>query len=461
MTLPRHDRRGRTGLLLAGLCAGYFMVLLDMTVVTVGLPAIRADLGGGIGGLQWTVDAYVVAFGALVLTMGSVSDRLGARRTFAAGCWLFALASAAAGTAPSLAALVAARVAQGVGGAALLPASLTLIARAFPEPARRTRAVGAYATITGCALAAGPLAGGVLVDAVGWRAIFFVNLPIAGLGTLLTGRLVAADPPGAARRIDVPGQLCAVAAPAALTFACIQGGHGGYDAPAVLAAGAVAVAAVALLVAVERRSAHPMLPPGLLRIPVVRGGLVSGALINFAMSGVLFVLPLAFEQARGWSALRAGLAFLPLTLPTAFNPVLTGRLVARVGARGPIAAGFVLATVGTAVAASAGVRGPYAIVAAGLASLGIGISLVLPSLVAAVIAASPPEHVGVASGALNASRQLGGVLAVALAGGLLAGGAGVGATPRALAAMAVATGLGAVLSARRPSALRSTVRAIP
>ena len=446
MPTPRTNSR-RTAPLLVALSLGYFMVLLDTTVVTVALPAIRADLGGGMSGLQWVIDGYVLLFAALLLTMGSLSDRLGARRTFVAGCALFAGSSTLAAAAPSLSILVVLRGIQGIGAAAILPASLSLVARSFPEDGDRARALGGWAAITGCALAAGPTIGGALVGSIGWRAIFLVNLPIAAVGAVLTRRLVSLDPSGSRRPIDWAAQLCAVVALAACTYAFIDAGRDGFETPKVLGAFVLAVIASVFLLAVERRSQSPMLPHGLLRVPGVAAGVLTGALVNFVLSGALFVLALAFEQGRGWSPLSAGLAFLPLTLPTAFNPLLTGRLMARTGPRTPVIGGFVLAAAGAGVEMLGALHGPYVAAAIGLALLGFGVSLVIPALIAAVVAASPPEHVGIAGGALNASRQLGAVMAVALAGSVLASGnERASATPTAMGLMVVAAIAGCLVS---------------
>jgi MFS transporter, DHA2 family, methylenomycin A resistance protein len=443
------DIQRRAGSLIVAISLGYFMVMLDMTVLTVALPPIRRDLGGGIAGLQWVVDGYVLVFAALLLTAGSLADRIGARRTFLVGCWLFAGASALAGAAPSLIVLIVLRALQGVGAALLLPASMALIARGFPDAAGRARALGSWAAISGCALAAGPLAGGALVGTIGWRAIFFINLPVAGLGAALTARLVPRDPAGSRRALDVTGQLSVIVGLAALTFGFSEAARGGFGRPDVVAAWVVAALAFVVFGRAQHGSDHPMLPPRLLGIRTVAVGMVAGALVNVVLGGALFVLPLAFEQGRGWSPLVAGLAFLPLTLPTAFNPLVTGRLVARVGSRGPITAGFALTAAGCALEALACVDGPYAVSGAGLALLGFGISLVLPALIAAVVGAAPAEHVGVASGALNASRQVGATVAVAVTGAVLAGGdAQASAAPVAMGVLAVGGVVGCGLGAR-------------
>jgi DHA2 family methylenomycin A resistance protein-like MFS transporter len=456
--LQRTDQaRGRP---ILAISLGYFMVMLDMTVLTVALPAIRHELGGGIAGLQWVVDGYVLIFAALLLSAGSAADRLGPRRTFQLGCWLFALSSALAGASPSLAVLIVLRAIQGIGAAGLLPASMALIAAAFPDPSQRARALGAWAAISGCALAAGPLIGGSLIGTLGWRAIFFINLPVAGLGALLTRRWMPSDrAPQTEAPFDLAGQLLAVVTLAALTFGFTEAGRLGLTADSALLGWAAALLAGAAFVWVEGRSAHPMLPPGLLRIRAMAVGLVLGVVVNAVLAGALFVMALSFEQARGWSPLLAGVGFLPLTIPTAFNPLMTGRLVARVGSRPPMLVGFICSGLGCALSAVAGNHRPYALVALGLALLGTGVSLILPALIAQVVAAAPAQHVGVASGALNAVRQVGAVVSVAVTGAVLTtGDQRASAAPAALWVLASAALAGVVVLGLGARPLRRSQR---
>ncbi len=419
--LQTASRRGN-GLLLLGLSLGYFMVMLDTTVVTVALPAIGTDLSGSLSGLQWVSNGYTLTFAALLLTAGALADRYGGRRVFLAGLGLFAACSAASAPAGSIGALIALRALLGVAGALLLPASLAVIAHAWTEPAVRARAMGVWAAISGSALAAGPLVGGLLTDRFGWRAVFLVNVPVALAAVVLTVRHAPVERPGPARGVDLPGQVCAVLALTGLTCALIEGGPAGWTSLPVLGGFAVFAAAGGLFVRVERRREAarraPMLPLGLLRDRTLATGLCAGLLVNFGLSGVLFVLSLHFQRADGLSALGAGLAFLPLMLPTAFNPVFTGRLVGRIGARRPAVGGFLLMGAGVLVAAAAtgGSTAARAAMAGGLLVLGFGVSFAIPSLMTAVVGAVAKEQAGIASGALNSARQTGAVLGVAVLG---------------------------------------------
>ncbi|WP_306205168.1 MFS transporter [Actinoplanes sp. RD1] len=393
-------------LLLPGLSLGYFLVLLDLTIVSVALPAIGADLHAGLSGLQWVTNGYTITFAALLLTAGRLADRLGAVRVFVGGLVAFGALSALTAAAGTLPVLVALRLALGVAGACVLPASLGILTAAWRDPAARARAVGAWAALTGLALVAGPVAGGILVETAGWRWIFLVNVPLAAAGVVLTVRSAPRTPPAAARGLDLTGQVAAVIALGALVYALVEG--------PVLAAGAVAVVAGAVFVAVERRAGDAaLLPPALLRAPGVRPAVLAGLLATFGLSGLLFVLSLALQAERGWSALGTGLAFLPLTVPTVVNPPLTGRLTARFGPRRPATLGFLLMAGGAAVLAASTA---LAATLAGLLAFGTGVSFTLPALVAGVATAVPARYAGIGAGVLNSGRQVGAALGVAVLG---------------------------------------------
>ncbi|NUW36354.1 MFS transporter [Nonomuraea sp. SMC257] len=411
------------------------MVLLDMTVLSVAEPDLAASLRTSIAGLQWATTGYTVVFGALLLSGGAVADRYGADRVFRAGVAVFALGSLLSALAPGLGVLVGLRAVLGAAGAACVPASMAVIARLYPDPGERTRAVAAWAAISGAAVAAGPVAGGALVDLAGWRAIFLVNVPIGLLVLALTaGRGLraphgargaaasraaasgaAAGSPGGERRIDWAAQLAACAVLALLTDALIAAGSRSW----AHAAGAAVATALAVrgFAALERRSDAPVLNRTLLGSGGVRAGLAAGAAVSFTLNGGLFVLPLLLQQGRHLSAAVSGLAFLPLTLPFVVNPPLTGRIVARVGPRPPILAGLaLLAAGGGGLAWAVGAGAGYGWLAVGLLLTGTGVALVLPALAAAVIAAAPAGTAGAAGGLLNAVRQTGATLGVAVMG---------------------------------------------
>ncbi|WP_129841164.1 MFS transporter [Streptomyces sp. RFCAC02] len=404
----------RRGTALFGIALGYFMVLLDTTVLSVAEPDLADSLHTSMAGLQWAVTGYTVVFAALLLTAGAVADRLGADRVFRVGVAAFALVSLLCACAPGTVSLAVLRAVLGAAAAACVPSSLALIGRLYPDRAAYARAVATWAAVSGAAVAAGPPVGGVLVGAFGWRAVFLVNVPLGAVVLALTlGRGLPRCPRGD-RRIDVPAQLAACAALALVTDGVVAaGGQHWPHAAASLAAGLVAGAVFAAL---ERRSAAPVLDPGLLGAAGARAGLASGAAVNFTLTGGLFVLPLLLED-RAYGPAATGLALLPLTLPFALNPPLTGRIVAASGPRGPVLGGLVLLAAGTALLGGAlGTGAPYGWLAAGLLLTGLGVSFALPALVAAVVGAAPAGSAGAAGGLVNAVRQVGATLGVALMG---------------------------------------------
>ncbi|MFH5186564.1 MFS transporter [Paenibacillus sp. TAB 01] len=413
--------RTARGMLLLGLSLGYFMVLLDMTVVTVALPAIRQTLGGGLVGLQWVVNAYTIVFAGLLLAMGALCDRLGAKRVYLGGLGLFLAASALSAASGSLGMLIAMRALLGAGGAALMPASLALLSHRFQEPAQKARALGVWAAVTGTAMAAGPVAGGFLADLLGWRSIFMLQVPLALISFMITAVLIRETPRRPGQGMDIGGQLAAAAGVVSLSLAIMEGQEWGWGSPWVLAAWTAAVLSLAVFIRLEAKGRMPMLPLTLFRSPTISAGMLAGMLVNIALSGILFVIPLYFQQGLGYSAHAAGLILLPMTIPMAVNPVLTGRLVSRIGARAPMTAGFMLAACGTLLQAG-GMDGAYhGLMLAGLLLTGFGISLTIPALMAAVIGASPKELTGAASGALHTSRQLGAAIGVAVLGAIING----------------------------------------
>ncbi|MEU5114965.1 MFS transporter [Streptomyces longwoodensis] len=403
--------------LTAGLL-GFTLVCLDASVVNVALPAIGSSLGGGMSGLQWVVDAYTLAFAALMLSTGAFSDRAGASRAYALGTAVFTLASAACGLAPGLPSLIGARVVQGVAAAVVLPASLALVRQAYPDPARRARAVAAWAAGGSAAVALGPVAGGVLTSAWDWRAIFFVNLPVGAAILLLLLRA-----PRSERRpapLDLPGQVTAVVALTALTFAVIERGVTGAIALAV------AVVAGVVFFRVEARGPHPVVPLGLFRDRTVAVAVATGAAVSVAFYSVVFVFSLYFQQVRGLGPLAAGLAFLPMTGLIAVVNVVAGKLAGRFGPRLPMVVGQWVAVAGLLLLLSVGADTPAPLVAVLLVPLALGCALTVPPLTAAMMDAVPAERAGLAAGVLNAARQVAGGLGIAVFGTLVADGFATG-----------------------------------
>ncbi|MFC3987265.1 MFS transporter [Actinoplanes siamensis] len=440
--------------MLPGLSLGYFVVMLDTTIVTVALPAIGKDLAGGLSSLQWVSNAYTVTFAALLLTAGVLTDRFGGRRVFLVGLWAFAALSAVCAVAGSMPILIGLRALLGVAGALLVPSSLALIASSCADPQARAKALGVWAALSGSGLVAGPVVGGLLADAFGWQSIFLVAVPISLISVVTVTRSSVHTPVKAGRRVDLTGQIAAVLGLAALTYGLIGSGPAGWMSPQVLAALAVSLVAAVVFVMAERRPEKDrhaaMLPARMFSSRTFSAGLLAGALVNFGLSGVLFVLSLYFQEAHGYSASVAGAAFLPLTIPTAFNPIFTGRIVARVGARVPATVGFLMMAFGTAVQAVFGGTSALDVTLCmiGLLLLGFGVSFAIPSLVTAVVGAAPKDLVGIASGALNSVRQTGAVLGVAVLGAVMAAGTSTASGARvALVVAAVVLAIGAAVVA--------------
>ncbi|MEU6380523.1 MFS transporter [Streptomyces sp. NPDC046909] len=402
------------GLTLTAALLGFALITLDASIVNVALPSVGAALGGGMSGLQWVVDAYTLAFAALMLSTGAFSDRVGASRAFGIGIALFTLASAACGLAPNLPALIGARAVQGVAAAVVLPASLALVRQAYPDPARRARAVASWGAGGSVALALGPVAGGALTIGWDWRGIFFINLP---LGAVALALLVRA--PRSERRpapLDLPGQLTAMVTLTALAFAVIEGGATG------LVALAVAVLAALAFLRIEARQAHPVVPLGLFRDRTVSVAVAAGMSVSTAFYGVVFVFSLFFQQVQGRSALYAGLMFLPMSGLIGVTNVLSGKLTARYGARLPMLIGQGLAATGLLLLLYVDAGTSPVLVAVLLVPMALGCALAVPPLTSAMMDAVPGERAGLAAGVFNAARQVAGGLSVAVFGVLVTDG---------------------------------------
>ena len=405
---------------LVAMCLAYFMVILDNTIVNVALPALHHDLGASVTGLQWVVDGYLLMLAAGLLTGGALADRFGARLVFQVGLGVFVVASLGCGLAPNTTVLVIARLVQGIGAAASVPASLALLRVAFPDPSARARAIGIWGGIAGLAAATGPILGGVLVSAVSWRLVFFVNLPIGVAAMWLTAvRVPVAE--GRPGRLDPAAQVTGVVALAGLAFALIEGGHNGPTAP-VIAAAIVFVLATIAFILVERQVAEPMVPLRLFRHPGFSGGSVVGLLINLGFYGELFVLNLYFQQVLHFSALIAGVALLPQMAVVAAGSALSGRFTARTGGpRATMLIGLVVGGIGLLGLVLARPSGGYPLLVFPLIAAGFGMSFTMPAATTAVVESAPDGRAGLASGVVNAARQVGGVVGIALLGAMVSG----------------------------------------
>jgi EmrB/QacA subfamily drug resistance transporter len=397
---------------------GLVVGLVDANAVNLALPAIRADLGGGSSGAQWTIDAYNVAFAAVLLTAGSLGDRFGRRALLRFGLITFAVASLACAAASSLPPLLAARALQGVGAGLMLPQGLAIAAHAFPESVDRARATAAWAIAAATSTAIGPVLGGLLTDTLGWRYIFWINIPVGLAALLMTYRYLSESRDPDARGVDLPGQTFAILGLATLTLVLVQGRT---MAPQwTLALAVVAAAGVGLLFWTQGRVKNPMLPLGLLRNRQLVAALIATFAMTFGTYGMLMVNSFAFQQQRGESALATATAFLPMPLTyLALIPVVN--VVAhRTGPKLPMLSGLVLMAAGMLVYAVAGPNANIVLLGAGFVLTGAGLAFNTGPAVGLAMSAMPVTRVGSASGVANLARLVGITVGVAALGTVMA-----------------------------------------
>ncbi|MEO3782836.1 MFS transporter [Actinocorallia sp. B10E7] len=402
---------------LLGISLGYFVVLLDSTILNVALSDLRRSLGGTVAGQQWTIASYTIAFAALLLSSGAIADRFGAARVFRFGLVAFALTSLLCALAPTLELLILFRAAQGAAAAAIPASSLSLLGELYRVPAERARAVGTWAGTSTLGLAAGPLLGGLLVGAGGWRAVFLINLPFVLAALLLVGRRLAPSP-ATSRALDWRSQLATATTLALVSAALIEGAEAPYRA---LLLAVPALLSVPVLLAAERRSHAPAFPPRLLKVRELRRLLFTGVVAQFQLAGSMFVLALYFSEHRHYSTTLSGLAFLPLVLGPSLLASPAGHLAVRFGGARVLSCGLAVGVLGDLLAAAAILASaPYPALCAALVLMGLGTPLTLVPLTTQVIDAAPEGTGGLTGGLFNAVRQMGATLGVALLGGLLA-----------------------------------------
>ena len=406
-------------LTLAAMSLGYGVVQLDVTIVNTALNSIGTSLGGGVSELQWVVSAYTIAFAAFILTAGALGDRIGAKRVFMAGFAIFTAASVTCALAPDAAILIAARCVQGLAAAILVPNSLALLSHAYVDERARGRAVGVWAAGASLALTAGPLIGGGLITLIGWRSIFFVNLPIGLAGLWLTWRFAGETTRSAQREIDLPGQIAAIAALGTLAGAIIEGGSLGWKNPFVIAGFVASALFATLFVWREMRAPQPMLPLSLFRNRVFASASLVGLLVNVAIYGLIFVLSLYFQQVNGLSAFATGLAFVPMLGAVLPVNLIAPRVTERIGAPATIAAGAALSAVGCLAILGIEPDTSYWAICLQLIAMSTGLGLLVPPLTSTLLGSVEKSRSGIAAGVLNATRQTGSVLGVALFGSLV------------------------------------------
>jgi DHA2 family methylenomycin A resistance protein-like MFS transporter len=395
---------------LAAASLGFAVIQLDASVVNVAIKPIGTALGGGVTELQWVVDAYTLTFAALILAAGALGDRSGAKRVLLGGFVVFTLAPVACGLVPAIGLLIAARAVQGIGAAALGACSLALLNYTFPEARERARAVGIWAAGAAAALAAGPLVGGLLIATVGWRAIFFINVPPGVAGWWLTTRYADETPRDRERGVDLPGQLAAVVGLTALLGATITAGSSGFRAPIVIGGYAVAAGAAVAFVLVEHARTQPMLPLWLFRSRKFSVADSVGLVVNIVFYGLIFGLSLFWQREEGLSPLMAGLAFVPATVAIMASDVAAGRAIPLFGTRRVSASGTVLMGAGclamfgllsSRLSAPTHVAVLVSALAAALAISGVGIRLIVPAMTSAMLGSVEKSWSGIASSTLT------------------------------------------------------------
>ncbi len=442
---PAGEAGRRRRLLILVICAfSLFMTYLDSTILNVALPTVEHQLHASLSQLQWVVDAYMVVLASLLLVAGATADRIGRRAMFSVGLLTFAAGSLLCSLAPSVGWLIAFRALQAAGGSMLTPVSLSIVRTTFTDPGERARALGLWSGVFGLATACGPPLGGLLVDLVGWRSVFWVNLPVGIAAFLLTRRFIPESTADRPRRVDPPGQALVVVALASCTYAIIEGPSWGWTAPTTLGLLAASAAAFAALVAVERRRVEPLLETRFFRSPHFAGASAIAVLTFTVLAGFLFVNTLYLQDVRGASALVAGLETLPATALIAASAPFAGRVVARHGPRWPLVVAGLLQAGGAAILYGAGRATPYGVLVVAYVLLGTGFGVINPPITNTAVTSMPPAQAGVASAVTSATRQLGNVLGVALGGALLATQvhAHLAALGRAPWALFVACGLG-------------------
>ncbi|CAN7208905.1 MFS transporter [Caballeronia sp. LjRoot29] len=412
-----HQRR-----VLAATSISYIVVILDTSIVNVALGSIADALATNTAGLQWVVNAYTLTFASLLLTGGTLGDRFGAKHVYFAGLAVFTLASALCGVAANLAALTGARVLQGIGASMLVPCSLMLINRAYAEPGERGRAIGLWAACGGAAMAGGPLIGGILIHAFGWRSIFLANLPIGLIGLWLTSRVASTEPADDARvkrHLDLAGQATAIVALGVLIAVLIEGRSLGWRSPWIVGGITLGVLATGSFFKIESRRSRPMLPLSLFSNRIFSSAAFVSMVSAMTFYGLIFTLSLYFQQVRAYSPLLTGLAFLPLTALVMAGSMSAARFVRMAGPRRPICVALGIYTIGFLALLMSTDTSPYWLIALPMPAIGFSAGLITPMATRSLMDTVDKNRAGIAAGVLNSARQTGAALGVAVFGAML------------------------------------------
>jgi EmrB/QacA subfamily drug resistance transporter len=406
---------------LGAVCVATFMLLLDITVVNTALPKIQQDLGGSFSDLQWVIDAYALSLAALVLTAGSLADRLGRRRVFVAGLVIFSAASLLCALAPDPTFLNLARGLQGIGGAIMFAVSLALVAQEFPGGPERGMAMGIYGASIGVSVAVGPLVGGALTDGLGWQSVFLVNVPVGIATVAITYWKLRESRDPNASRIDWGGVVTFSAALLVLVLALVRGNDEGWGSPLIVSLLAAAAALLAAFIAIERRVAEPMLPLGLFRRRAFTGVQLAAFAVSASMFSLFLYLTLYLQNFLGYSAVDAGLRYLPITVGAFVLAPISGMALAKVQARYLMAAGLGLTGAGLLLMGGLNVDSGWTALLAGFVVAGIGVGLLNPVVADVALSVVPKERSGMAAGINDTFRQVGVAVGVAAWGAIFLG----------------------------------------
>jgi EmrB/QacA subfamily drug resistance transporter len=398
------------------------IVGLDSTIVNIALPAIHRSFHSALSGLQWTIDAYTLVIASLLMLSGSTADRLGRRRVFQCGLALFSLGSLLCALAPSLGMLIAARIIQAIGGSMLNPVAMSIIRNVFEDPRERAQAVGVWGALMGISMALGPVVGGALVDSVGWRAVFIVNIPVGIVAIILTALLVPESRAPHPRRIDPVGQVLVIVALATLTYAIIQGPEAGWLSTQTIGLFGVSLIAFASLVAYELRRREPLLEIRFFRSAPFSGATATAVAVFMAMGGFLFLNTLYLQDVRHLSPLEAGLYTLPMAGVMMVVSPISGRIVGSFGTRWPLVVGGVAVTASAVMLTQLAPHTSFDYLVAAYILFGVGMGLINPPITNTAISGMPPSQAGVAAAVASTGRQVGVTLGVAVMGSLAAGG---------------------------------------
>jgi EmrB/QacA subfamily drug resistance transporter len=404
---------------LVAICLGTFMLLVDVSIVNVALPQMATDLHSSFTSLQWVVDMYALVLAALLMVVGTLGDRLGHRRLYLIGLVVFAVASLTCGIAPNAGVLIASRAVQGIGGAAMLTSTTSLLNGSYQGRDRGT-AFGIWGAVSGAAAAVGPVLGGLLTDSINWRAIFFVNLPIAAVAIVMTMRYLANDQGRVSGRLDYPGAVSFTVFAGGLTYGLIESAGDGWGSSTVLVSIGIAVLALIAFIVIESRSGNPLLDLSLMRNRSFVGLSLAALLLNAAAFAHLTYTSIWLQSVLNLSPIQAGLVVCPLALAAFVVASLSGRFFHKLAPQWPIGIGLILIGAGALLMTLVSAGSSWTVILPGLIVTGLGVGLATPIMMSSAMASVPRQRAGMASGAINTGRQLGYALGIAVLGTVFA-----------------------------------------